>query len=187
MKTITEKVLKSLLGVIVVVLLLMGFKLHFFGKQDVDSSLYSIEVIDPSVRGTEKGSKLTPYEKGLNAYFVKKDFKSAITHFLQSESPAGKFFLGISLLQSGEYAKAEIVLNEVLKLEDDFPHHLTTFEDVKWFLILSKLGNGGYESTHAAIADVDEFLRNPSEKYKPHAEKLKEKLASPLYAFTKSF
>lgn len=187
MGTTTGKILKSLLGVVVIVLLLLGFKMHFFDEKNNNSSMYNIEVIDPSVRGTEKGSKLTPYEKGLNAYFVKKDFKSAITHFLQSESPAGKFFLGISLLQSGEYVKAETVLNEVLALGDDFPQHLTTYEDVKWFLILSKLGNGGYESTHAAIADVDEFLRNPSEKYKPHAEKLKEKLASPMYAFTKSF
>lgn len=187
MKTTTSKFLKAALGIIALVLLLIGMKMYYSDTKIVASAASAIDVVDPSVRGSNDGSNANPYEKGLNAFFVKKDYKSAIEHFLQSESPAAKYFLGVSLLQSGEYKKAEIILNQVAAMGDDFPHHLTTQEDIRWFLILAKLGNGSYNSSHDAIVEVDDFLRNPSVKYRPHAEKLKDKLESPLYVFTKSF
>lgn len=189
MKTTTSKLLKVALGLIAIALLLFGVKTYYSDTKIVASAASMIDVVDPSVRGSSSSdaANANPYEKGLNAFFVKKDYKSAIEHFLKSDSPAAKYFLGVSLLQSGEYKKADIVLSQVMELGDDFPHHLATYEDVQWFLILSRLGNGGYESTHDAIVDVKDFLRNPSVKYRPHAEKLKEKLESPLYAFTKVF
>lgn len=187
MKTSAKRILRFSLGLIALGLIFFGMKNHFSDEMITKTSVSSIEVIDPSVRGSFQIVNANSYEMGLNAYFIKKDYKSAIEQFAKSDSPASKFFLGISLLQHGDFGKAKKVFQEVLALGKYFPHHLAQVEDVKWFLILAKMGNNEYENNRQLISDIDEYLSQPSEKYRTHAENLKNKLGSPLYALTRGF
>lgn len=147
-------------------------------KRMVNLATNNIDIINPSVRGTSDQS--SAMEQGLNDYFNNQNYSSAIQNFSNASSLESKFYLGMSFLKNGDYDKAEETLNTLIS-SPYFPHHLTSSEDVKWYIILSKVGGKKYTSSREAVLEIEEYLKDPAARYHAEAVKLKKQLENPLY------
>jgi hypothetical protein len=147
-------------------------------KRMVNFATNNIDIINPSVRGTSDLS--SAMEQGLNDYFNNQNYGSAIQNFSNANSLEAKFYLGMSFLKNGDYDKAEETLNGLLS-SPYFPHHLTSSDDVKWYIILSKVGGKKYSSSREAVTEIEDYLKDPSARYHAEAIKLKKQLENPLY------
>lgn len=144
----------------------------------VNTAIHKVDIINPSTRSSS--NELSTMDKGLDAYFNQKNYQKAVEYFESSDNEDANFYLGMSLLQSGDYQKADDVLSKILN-DSWFPNHLTTTEDVAWYVILSKIGAKRYNSSRDAIQDIDNYLKSPSARYQQEAMKLKKQLENPLY------
>ena len=167
------------------ILLLVGFlsTMYIVNQNSTDKILtQSISIdhlVNPSVAGS---SNNTSFEKGINALFNENNLESAIQNFRLSPTTKNKFYEGFCEMKLKNFNKSMTIFEHLLVNEDTFPRSIASLDQVKWYLLLSKIGNGTYKNKKEIIEQVNQYISSTPETsfWHKEAQKMKQKLSGPF-------